>query len=142
MIAEAKILFKGKGFHSLEWENLLRDAGFRATSGGPDKSIYASGGSYIIVENKRFIKLGDSTAYGFLIELRQTRAWHGYIKFYATLLAAFDHPQEIIVTVDELDFTEQNSLRQHAEKKVLQLFSQEELIDNRVYREGDGIQFL
>ena len=132
MIAEAKIRFKGRAFHLSEWHELLRVTGFRVVSGG----------SYLVAKQIGFVRYEEEEAFDCVVELRQSKVWEGFIKFYATLLAAFAVPQEVVVTVDENDFTEQSLLKQYAEKKILQLFSEEDLVDNRVYREGDGVQFL
>ncbi|EDL61555.1 hypothetical protein [Gimesia maris] len=142
MIAEAKIRFKGRAFHSSEWHELLRVTGFRVVSSGLDKIIYTSGGSYLVAKQIGFVRYEEEEAFDCVVELRQSKVWEGFIKFYATLLAAFAVPQEVVITLDENDFTEQSLLKQYAEKKILQLFPEEDLIDNRVYREGDGVQFL
>jgi hypothetical protein len=138
----ATIRFEGEAFHCVKWAQLLRDMGFRMSGGIHQKAIYASGGNNVVMESHGFVERKEQQGYEWQVTLKQTRRWEGAIKFHAVLLAAFVVPQNAMVTLADKVFTDREALKSHAEGAIIREFALEELIDDGVYRKGDGIQFI
>ena len=139
---EAAIRFEGEAFQAAKWDRLLRDMGFRLSGGAREKAVYVSGGNHLVAESRGVLKREAQQGYEWQLTLKQARRWEGTTKFYAVLLAAFVVPQSAKVTLEDRVFIDAEALRAYAEAAILRDFGLEELMENGVYRKGDGIQFV
>jgi hypothetical protein len=116
--------------------------GFRPGGGGArEKATYASGGNNLIAESRGFTEREGHQSYEWRLTLKQTRRWEGTVKFYAVLLAAFALPQTVKVTLEGRTLVAPERLKAHAEAAIVRDFGLDDLLNEGVYRPGDGIQF-
>ncbi len=139
---ESIIRFEGESFHAIKWYKLLQDLGLQVVGGFPEKALYSASGNSIVGVTIGFVDYESFHGYEWTFNLKQSRRWEGYIKFYAILLASFSVPQEATVIVGGSEFRSYDSLRDFAEKSLLNDFDLDELIDHRIFIENDGIQFI
>jgi len=116
--------------------------GFRVSGGIHQKAIYASCGTYVVMESHGFVMRKEQQGFEWQVTLKQTRRWEGAVKFYAVLLAVFAVPQNAVVTLEDKAFTDRETLKSHADAAIIREFVLEELIDNGAYRKGEGIRFV
>lgn len=141
-MTEATIRFVGEVFQSVAWHDLMRELQLNVVGGYPETIHFTSSGNNIIGKERGFSRIADTQGFEWKFELKQCQNAEGLIKFYAILLAAFSIPQRVIVTIGDDHFGDRDTLEDFAESHVTNLFPVDDLIQSRLYREGEGISFL
>ena len=135
----ATIQFDGPAFHWGAWNRILREADFRVAGSVAEDAVYASGGN-IIIGKSRPPSLPHACKWEF--ELKETRAWHGWLKFYSVLIGAFAVPQPVTVIIADASYVDRDALKQAAEAALIERFSSDKLISHGVLHPRLGIQLV
>jgi hypothetical protein len=125
-------------FPVANWDMIMRDAGFRVTGNVTEKAVYAAKGSII---SGRACGGAPEHVCKWEFDLKESRDWNGWIKYYGLLLAAFDIAHRVVVSVGDTVFRDRESLQTFAETALIQEFTAEELMAHGMYRSGEGIRF-